>query len=210
MNRSSHFSTFFLPIVAAIAALTSQVGVAQVAVDFTGSVAPDFTFLAFDGGVASTADGVDIVLAPSADNFGGLGTNGSLITMPVLSTSGAGFVTARVGATNDSPLIVSFREAASNEFFSYSIPASSFNATTFTTVNFDLNSFFFNGDVADATPNEAIGEAGVQSPFGEGNAFDFTVANVGIVAAAVPEPSSVSLLVLGGLALAGSRRRRNA
>lgn len=196
---------FFLAMFAA--ALTAQVGVAQVVVDFTGSVAPDFTFLAFDTAVTPTDDGVTVTLPASMDNFGGLGTNDNLIATPALSLTGTGFVTARVNATNDSPLIIAFREA-SGEFFSYSIPASSFNDTTFTTVNFDLDSFFFNGDGSDNTPNEAIIEASVQTPFGAGNAFDFTVANIGIEV--VPEPGSVSLLALGGLALVGRRRRRNA
>ena len=55
------------------------------------------------------------------DNFGGLGTNDNLIATPALSLTGTGFVTARVNATNDSPLIIAFR-GASGDFFSYSIP----------------------------------------------------------------------------------------
>ncbi len=195
-----------LKIAAAATALslTAQVS-AQTAVDYTGSVAPDFTFGAFDAGATPSADGLSVTLAASGDNFGGLGTNDTLLATPSLSSTGTGFVTARLGATNDSPLIVAFREGASNEFFSYSIPASSFNETTFTTVEFALDSFFFNGDTSDATPNEAIGEASIQTPFGAGNAFEFTVANVGIVV--VPEPASLALLGMGGLALVGGRRR---
>ena len=185
-------------------ALTAQAS-GQVVVDYTGSVAPDFEFGAFSGGFTPGADGISIELAASGDNFGGIGTNANLISLPTLTPDGEGFVTARLLPGNDSPLIIAFRES-SNEFFSYSIPASSFNETTFTTVTFALNSFFFNGDVENATPDSALIEASIQSPFGVGNAFGFEVANQGVVAA-IPEPASMALLGMCGLAFVARRRR---
>jgi len=195
-------TTTTLAALATFAAATTAS--AQVLVDYSGDVAPDFTFGAFDGNVTPGTDGVAVTVAGGADTFGGLGQNTTILANPVGSDADSLELTLQLGANNTSDFVVAVREGTAGEFFSYAVPASSFTTTGFTTVSIPLNSFFFNGDTTDGILNEAIGETSFQSPFGGMEGIDAVVQSITYVP--VPEPTSLGLLGLGGLALI--RRRR--
>ncbi len=171
--------------------------------DYSGSVGTDFSFAAYDGNVTPTADGIQISVSSGPDTFGGTGTNVSILASPVLTASDTLTLRAKLGPDNSTDFVLAFREA-SNEFFSYSVPASAFNTNTFEDYTVDLSTFFFNGDTSDGIPNDAVIEVSVQNPFGGMGGADIVVQSI---STNVPEPASIALLGLAGLAAATMRRR---
>ena len=111
-------------------------------------------------------------------------------------------------------ITISIREAANpdgsgdGEFFSFTIPASDFTTTGFTTVSIDPTSGF-NGETTNGVLDGILNNSGVQNTFGGADAQNVTVQSIDFVgpAPAVPEPGSlVALLSLG--TVAALRRRR--
>ena len=148
--------------------------------DFTTSTTAQ-TFENFDGAGALTGNGFEITLpATGGTNFGGVAEfNENLITQGVVIDGDTQIlVEATIGASNDTDLVVAVREA-SGEFFSVSVPAADLADDGQAIVN--LSDFFFNGDVADATPNGTIAEVSFQSPFGSGNAVDFSIQRISVI-----------------------------
>ena len=123
-------------------------------------------------------------------------------------------INARLDAGNAADLVITLREVgdgvAPGEFFSYTIPASSFTTGSFSTVSISPTSFGFNGDETNALLDETLFEVGIQSPFGQNNQQNITVRSISIEtdAAVIPEPSSLALL-LSSFSLLATRRKRS-
>jgi len=148
--------------------------------DFTTSTTA-LTFESFDGNGTLTGNGFELTLPPTGgSNFGGVAEfNENLITQGVAIDGDTQIlVEATIGASNDNDLVVAIRED-SNEFFSVSVPAADLADDGQAIVN--LSDFFFNGDTADGVPNGTIVEVSFQSPFGQGNAVDFSLQRISVI-----------------------------
>lgn len=190
----------FLAVLIAATVSTAQAAPVTVA-DYSGSVAPDGTFAAFDGNVVATAEGASVTLAASGDNFGGAFTSTSLLATPNLSDATDITVRAKIGATDATDTLVVATREVSGEFFSYAVSGLT---TEFQDFTIPINGWFFNGDTTNATPDDTIVEVSFQSPFGSGTAFDVVVESIGFNV--IPEPTS-ALLALLGLGAVVRRRR---
>ena len=191
---------------------------AQYLEDFTTNQTLLFDFCHHGGQLGTeynfNTDGVSFTTTPNGvvecgggDTFGGMGT------APVAPVDLSGLtsieLTARIDAGNTSDLTLSIREVGGpGEFFSFTVPASSFTTTGFTTVTIDPTVGFFNGDTTDGVLNGMLDNTSIQVPFGTETAAFFTVQSVNYVGAVVPEPASFGGLFLGLCSLLGLRRRR--
>jgi len=147
--------------------------------DFTTSTtAQDFE--GFDGLGTLTNNGYEIILAAADNNFGLVAEfDGNLVTQGVVvDPSTQLLVEATIGPTNDTDLVVAVREA-NGEFFSVAVPAADLADDGQAVVN--LSDFFYNGDGVDGIPNGPIIEVSFQSPFGSGNAVDFTLQRISVI-----------------------------
>lgn len=159
---------------------TTTVSGATVLADFTTSSTAQ-AFEGFDGRGTLTNNGYEISLpATGGSNFGLVAEFGdNLVTQGVVVDQDTQLlIEAELGPLNDTDLVVAIRES-SGEFFSVSVPAADLADDGQAVVN--LSDFFFNGDVADGVPNEAVAEVSFQSPFGSGNAVDFSVQRISVV-----------------------------
>ena len=148
--------------------------------DFTTSTTAQ-TLERFDGTGTFSSDGFEVTLpATGGSNFGILAEFGSnLVTQGVFIDADTQLlIEATIGASNATDLVVAVRED-SNEFFSVSVPAADLADDGRAIVN--LSDFFFNGDVADGVLNGVITEVSFQSPFGSGNAVDFSVQRISVL-----------------------------
>ena len=179
--------------------------------DFTTNQTPLFDFGAFAGNTSFSAAGLLTDIPASADSFGGIGV------APVVPISLAGLtsieLTAQVEPGNMSDIVVSIREAAvgaqaMGEFFSFTVPATSFTpGAGFQTVSIDPTTGF-NGDVANGILDGPLDNSGIQSPFGGTAAQSFTVQSIEFIGGpAVPEPGSLAVLLSLGSIVALRRRR---
>ena len=151
------------------------------------SILADFTisntaqaFESFDGVGTFTNNGFEITLPQTAgSNFGLISEfNENLITEGVFVDANTQLlVEATIGDSNNTDLVVAIREA-SGEFFSISVPAADLADDGRAIVN--VGDFFFNGDVVDGVPNGFIVEVSFQSPFGSGNAVDFSLQRISV------------------------------
>ena len=152
----------------------------SVLADFTTSTtAQDFE--GFDGRGSLTTSGYDITLGATAgSNFGLVVEFGqNLITQGVVIDQDTQIlVEAIIGGANDTDLVVAVRED-SDEFFSVTVPAADLADDGRAIVN--LSDFFFTNGTADGIPNGTIAEVSFQSPFGSGNAVDFTVQRISAI-----------------------------
>jgi hypothetical protein len=151
-----------------------------------------------------TSEGVAVTNPASTDNFGGMGVTP---TEPVdLSMVSVIEVTARLEAGNTTDLTIAVREAgAPGEFYSCTIPQSSFSVGSFSTVTVPVDATnCFNGDVTDGVLNGMLDNTSIQTPFGSTTDSFFTVQSVNYVM--VPEPGSL-FMILMGLPLLALRRR---
>ena len=199
--------TIALAATAAVA-LSAAAAQAVVVADYTNSVGPDFTFNAFDGNTTPSAAGLVVDIPDGgANNFGGFGTNTSLLATPALSPDATFSITAQLGANNAAATFnLAVSETGSTEFFVYSLPTSAFNTTGFTTLTLPLSTppIFVNGG-GDGIVNNNLAQVSVQTNNPGGPAFNLTVASIDVTPGVVPEPASLGALALGGLLL---RRRR--
>lgn len=199
-----------------------------VLLDGTSSPAEAFTFGAFDGAPpVASADGIVLnVPAGAPDNFGGAGYRpDALANTPNLGDATAILVTARLDDAASGDFVVALREDFADsgtvdegEFFSFSIPASAFTTTGFTTLSFDPTDpdflvFTGTGNGVGGTNNGVLDanlfEVGLQTPFGGNTPLGVTLESVSIATAAaqVPEPGSLALLIAACPLLAARRRR---
>ena len=159
---------------------TTVVPSTAVIADFTTSSTAQ-TFDGFDGVGTLTNNGFEITLpATDGSNFGLVAEFGDNFVTPgvVLDASTQFIIEANIGPLNDTDLVLAVRES-SGEFFSVFVPAADLADDGQAVV--DLSDFFFNGDMADGTPNGRIVEVSFQSPFGSGNAVDFSVQRISVV-----------------------------
>ncbi len=187
--------------------------------DFTTNQTILFDFCHHGGALGTeydfTADGVSFTTTPngvvecgdgSGDTFGGMGT--APVAPVDLSGVTAIELTARIDVGNASDITVAVRETGGpGEFFSFTVPASSFTTTGFTTVTIDPTTGF-NGDTTDGILNGMLDNTSIQVPFGSATDAFFTVQSVNYVGAVIPEPATLSGLFLGLCSLLGLRRRR--
>ena len=192
-------------------------GAMTVLVDYSGGVAADFTFEAFDGQVTPTADGLQAAVpAGTTNNFGGLGQNTNILGTPFhVSTD---FLTVRVrrdAGTTASQFVVAIRERGpaqmvAGEFFSFNVDVPATEGV-FVDLNVPLDpsgsNFNFNGDTEDGMLNDQIVEVSVQSRFGENNPLNLTVQSITTSATQIPEPGSIALLGSALVLGIGHRRR---
>ena len=178
-----------------------------------GGFTPDNTTFGPDGITTDIA-----VSAVEPSNFGGIGVFPVGGPIDITGTTSLE-VTGQLLSNNVDNVIISIREAANadgtgdGEFFSFTIPASSFTTTGFTTVSIDPTSGF-NGDFTNPGANMVLdgilNNSGVQNTFGGNDPQNVTIQSidfVGPAGPAVPEPGSlVALLSLG--TVAAFRRRR--
>ena len=148
--------------------------------DFTTSTTAQ-AFESFDGNGTLSSNGFEVTLpASDGNNFGFVGEFGdNLVTQGVFVDENTQLlIEGTIGASNDSSLVVAIRED-SNEFFSVVVPAADLAEDGRAIVN--LSDFFFNGDVADGILNGVITEVSFQSPFGSGNAVDFSIQRISVL-----------------------------
>ncbi len=148
--------------------------------DFTTSNTAQ-AFERFDGVGTLSGSGFDISLPQTGvSNFGLVAEfGGNLVTQGVvLQENTQLLIEATVGPTNDTDLVVAVRES-SNEFFSVAVPAADLADDGRAIV--DVSDFFFNGDQVDGVPNDTIVEVSFQSPFGSGNAVDFSLQRISVI-----------------------------
>ena len=148
--------------------------------DFTTSTTAQ-AFERFEGNGNLTNNGFVVSLPQTAgNNFGFVAEFGQgLVTQGVaLQNDTQLLVEATVGPANDTNLVVAVREN-SGEFFSIVVPAADLADDGQAIV--DVSDFFFNGDVVDGIPNGFITEVSFQSPFGPGNAVDFSVQRISAI-----------------------------
>ena len=148
--------------------------------DFTTSTTAQ-AFERFEGAGTLSSNGFQVSLPPSdASNFGLVSEfDGNLVTQGVFIQENTQLlIEATIGPTNDTDLVVAVRED-SNEFFSVAVPAADLADDGQAIVN--LSDFFFNGDQVDGVPNGSIVEVSFQSPFGSGNAVDFSVQRISVI-----------------------------
>ncbi len=151
----------------------------DVLADFTISSTAQ-AFEGFDGLGTLTSNGYEITLPQTAgSNFGLVAEfDENLVTQGVAVDANTQLlVEAIIGGSNNTDLVVAFRED-SGEFFSISVPAADLADDGQAIVN--VSDFFFNGDVSDGVPNGVISEVSFQSPFGSGNAVDFTLQRISV------------------------------
>ena len=193
--------------------------------DFTVNQTPLFDFGAFSGNTSFVPMGLQVavpdaadLMPPAASNFGGIGIAPQVpVNLDGVTTIE---VKAQLDAGNASDLVLSIREgiagaAGDGEFFSITIPQSSFTTGSFSTVSIDLaTNPGFNGDFP-ANPGSngvldgVLGNTGIQNPFGGTATSNFTIQSVTFINnAVVPEPSSLALLLSLG-SIVGIRRRRS-
>jgi len=139
-----------------------------------------------------SALGISTNVPASANSFGGLGVSPANPLADVTGTTSIEVV-ARVDAGNQSNLVLTVREngtgGASGEFFSYSIPASSFPVGGgFVTVAINPATGF-NGDVVDGVLNGTITDIGIQTPFNGTAAQNFTIQSVNFIGGFAPRPA---------------------
>ena len=148
--------------------------------DFTTSTTAQ-AFESFDGNGTLSSNGFEVTLpASDGNNFGFVAEFGdNLVTQGVFVDENTQLlIEGTIGASNDSSLVVAIRED-SNEFFSVAVPAADLAEDGRAIVN--LSDFFFNGDVADGILNGVITEVSFQSPFGPGNAVDFSIQRISVL-----------------------------
>ncbi len=188
---------------------------ATVLQDFTGSGTPGWGW----GGWTTTA-GADGLAISSPTNDGG---NGTWVKVGNTGISADATdvlrVTAKLGAGNVSPffrvVLTDEDGVGAEENWLYRIDASLLNTTTFTAVDIPLTNYFslqpagpLTGDGVinfGAADHEGVKVFSIESEYNAAaGAIEVTVASVELVT--VPEPGSLALLGLGGLAML--RRRR--
>ena len=190
--------------------------------DFTVNQTALFDFSAFSGNNSFVPMGLQVAVPDAAtlglaSNFGGVG----VAPLAPVNLNGVTTieVTGQLDAGNASDIVLSIREgiagaAGDGEFFSITIPQSSFTTGSFSTVSIDLaTNPGFNGDNtnpgADGVLNGVLSNTGIQNPFGGTDTSNFTIQSVTFINnAVVPEPSSLALLTGLG-SIIGIRRRRS-
>lgn len=193
--------------------------------DFTVNQTRLFDFGAFSGNNSFVPLGLQVavpdaanLMPPAASNFGGVG----VAPLAPVNLNGVTTieVTGQLDAGNASDIVLSIREgiagaAGDGEFFSITIPQSSFTTGSFSTVSIDLaTNSGFNGDTgnpgADGVLNGVLSNTGIQNPFGGTDTSNFTIQSVVFISnpEVVPEPSSLALL-MGLGSIIGIRRRRS-
>ena len=148
--------------------------------DFTTS-STAVAFERFEGAGTLSNDGFQVTLAETDDtNFGVVSEfNDNLVTKGfIVNADTQLLVEAIIGPSNDTDLVVAVREA-SGEFFSVMVPASDLADDGRAIVN--LSDFFFNDGGPDGVLNGVITEVSFQSPFGSGNAVDFTIQRISVL-----------------------------
>ena len=176
--------------------------------DFTTSNTAEGSDSFVNAGTLSS-DGFTITLGETAgSNFGSVAEVGdNLVTEGFFIDQNSQFlVEAMVGEFNDTDFVLAIRED-SGEFFSVAVSAADLADDGQAVVN--LSDFFFNNEVGDNIINGTIIEASFQTPFGSGNAADFSVQRISVFnGTSVPEPASATLVFLGGLVGLLRRSRR--
>ena len=184
--KISFFLVAFTLCVCSCNASTSAQTTSLYREDFTTNQTLRFAFGAFapPSAVSFSPEGVSTNIPASPDSSGGLGVDPTIPQVDITGTTSIEVV-ARADAGNQSDLVVAVREAAVEgqaigEFFSYTIPASSFPVGGgFVTVSINPNSGF-NGDVTDGVLNGPLSDTGIQSPAGTG-AHRYTVQSIEFV-----------------------------
>lgn len=153
--------------------------------DFTTSTTAQ-TFEQFDGVGTLSNNGFEVTLpATAGTNFGIVAEfDDNLVTEGIFIDEDTQLlIEGTIGPSNNTDLVVAVREA-SGEFFSVSVPAADLADDGRAIVN--LSDFFFNGDISDGVLNGVITEVSFQSPFGSGNAVDFTVQRISVLTTSIP------------------------
>lgn len=208
-------SLIVVPAAAAVLTLGTAASGQVVLQDFTGNGNFDGTF----GDFAATPGLTGITISSPTDDGGGFtGVGGGSLD---LNESNSLFITARLNAgntaTNFRVILLEEDGAGTGEAFGYDVDTSLLNETTFTTVNlgtlataFDIGPNVGFGRAAgdglvniDGGANEGLYEYQIQSGFTGQSNLQVEVANV---FTNVPEPASLMLVGLGGLAMLGRRR----
>ena len=168
-------------------------------------------FESFENAGTLSSDGFSITLADTpGSNFGVITeTSGNLVTEGFFIDEDTQLlIEAVVGDLNDTDFVVAVTED-SGEFFSITVSAEDLLDDGQAVVN--LGDFFFTppDGPGDGIINGTIAEVSFQTPFGSGNAADFTVERISVFnGSAIPEPTSTTLVLLGGLAGLLRRSRR--
>jgi len=163
---------------------TTSIVIADFAANDTAS-----TFESFDGRGSFSNDGYSITLPPTGgSNFGILAEfGGNLVTQGVFIDENTQLlVEATVGPNNNTDFLVVAVREDSGEFFSVMVPTADLADDGQAVVN--LSDFFFNDDGNnDGIISGTAVEASFQSPFGSGNAVDFTVQRISVLTTVVDD-----------------------